>query len=157
MRYFPDLAQLVIVLEGTEPVVWRRVHVSFFAKLGGLHRTIQSVMGWDSSFPHHFVLMGDIYRRVARGERLDAAREKNWRLDSAFYPDKSFLYVCGPNEEWTHRIMLEDYLERRPYWRYPRCVGGACATPPGSAETFSVGRANRRLWRRRHPNPLTYT
>lgn len=37
--------QLFIVLEGAKPPVWRRIHVSAFSKLGGLHRMMQAVMG----------------------------------------------------------------------------------------------------------------
>jgi hypothetical protein len=52
-------------------------------------------MGWGDGLPHRFILAGDIYERVAHGEALDPTRERSWRLDSAFYPDKSFWYTCG--------------------------------------------------------------
>jgi hypothetical protein len=48
VRYYLDLTQLVIALEVEVPRVWRGVHVSSFAKLGGLHRVIQGVMEWDN-------------------------------------------------------------------------------------------------------------
>lgn len=112
MREYPDLTQLLIVLERAEPPVWRRVQVSAFTKLGGLHRIIQGVMGWDDRLPHRFILAGDIYERVAPGEALDPTRERNWRLDSAFYPDKLFWYAYGRQDEWRHRVIREAYVER---------------------------------------------
>jgi hypothetical protein len=145
-RYYPDLAQLVIALEVEVPRIWRRVHVSAFCKLGGLHRVIQAVMGWDNRQPHRFVLAGDFYDRVEPGQALDATRERNWRLDSALYPDKLFWYVYGHEDPWLHRIVFEGYVGGNPHWRYPRCVegDGPC---PGTGRPFEVGAVNRRLWR----------
>jgi Plasmid pRiA4b ORF-3-like protein len=104
-------------------------------------------MDWDDRVPHRFILAGDILRRVAPGEALDAKRERNWRLDSAFYPDKTFWYCYGRADDWRLRIELEDYVDGEPLWRYPRCVGGEGASPPRLGGTFSVASANRRLWR----------
>lgn len=147
MREYPDLTQLLIVLERAESPVWRRIHVSAFTKLGGLHRIIQGVMGWDDRLLHRFILAGDIYERVAPGEALDPTRERNWRLDSAFYPDKLFWYGYGREDEWRHRITREGYVESAPRWRYPRCVGGDGAWPPAVGKSFNLGAVNRTLWR----------
>ncbi len=138
MRFYPDLAQLFMVLERAAPPVWRRVHVSFFTKLGGLHRVILAVMDWDGRVPHRFILAGDIFKRVAPGEALDAKRERNWRLDSAFYPDKTFWYCYGGADDCRLRIELEDYVDGEPHWRYPRCVGGEGASPPQLDCTFTL-------------------
>jgi hypothetical protein len=146
-RAYPDIAQLLIVLEGQRPWVWRRLHVSFFTKLGGLHRVLEAVMGWESRLPHQFVLAGDIYGRVAPNEALPPEKERNWRLDSALYPNHEFWYVVGGTEGWRHRIKLEDYVEERHGLRYPRCLDGAGASPSGAEETFSLAATNRRLWR----------
>jgi hypothetical protein len=147
MRYFPDLVQLLIVLEREDRPVWRRVHVSAFTQLGGLHRIIQGVMGWGNRLPHRFILAGDIYKRVAPGEALDPKRERHWRLDSAFYPGDEFRYAYGAQDEWRHRIIREKYLDGNPHWRYPRCVAGDGACPPDIGKTFELGAVNRRLWR----------
>ncbi|MFY9718075.1 MAG: hypothetical protein WAK16_00395 [Candidatus Cybelea sp.] len=144
--YYPDLAQLLIDLDGQNPPVWRRILVSAFTKLGGLHRIVQASMGWDPNLPHRFVLCGDIYKRVAPGEALDPKRERNWRLDSACYPDDFFFYECGSNYEWRHRVLRENYVDGEQHWRYPRCVGGGGVCPPGTGKPFTVGAANRRIW-----------
>lgn len=147
-RPCPEIAQLLVVLEGERPWVWRRIQVSSFAKLGGIHRTIQAIMGWDGGLPHKFILAGDIYGRVAPNEALPVEKERNWRLDSALYPNKEFYYEVGANAEWRHRISLEDYIESVENWRYPRCVDGAGKSPSGVEKSFDVLGANRRLWRR---------
>ena len=148
IRGFPDLATLFLELADTRPVIWRRVQVSFFSKLAGLHKVIQAVFNWDDSLPHRFVLAGDIYDRVAPGEPLDAKRERNWRLDSALYPDHMFEYVYGEQPTARIRIRLDDYSGRVVTWRYPRCVGGAGNPPPDQDKPFDLGSTNRRLWRR---------
>jgi|ERR1700722_5707625 len=111
---------LRVDLEATIPRVWRHIVVSPFAKLGGLHRVIAAAMGWDENLPHHFVLCGDLRDRVSAGEILDSKRERNWRLDSASMPAD---------------------------WRYPRCLGGDGACPPGAKKPFTVASANRRIWK----------
>jgi hypothetical protein len=126
--------------------VWRRVQVSAFTKLGGLHKVVQAVFGRDNSLPHRFILSGDIYHRVGPGEALDSKRERNWRLDSAAYPEKSFIYEYGLNHPSRIRIVVEEYAGGIESWRYPRCVGGAGTLSPHGAESFNLARVNRRLW-----------
>jgi hypothetical protein len=48
---FYEYYVLRVDLEDVVPRVWRRVVVSPFAKLGGLHRVIAAAMGWDESLP----------------------------------------------------------------------------------------------------------
>ena len=77
---------------------------------------------------------------------LDPKRERNWRLDSAFYPDDVFWYAYGERGEWRHRIERELYVESEAHWRYPRCIGGDGACPPCVGRSFQLGAVNRRLW-----------
>jgi Plasmid pRiA4b ORF-3-like protein len=138
---------LRVDLEATIPRVWRLIVVSPFAKLGGLHHVLAAAMGWDDGLPHHFVLGGDIHRRVRPGEILDAKRERNWRLDSAFYPDDHFFYVTGRSDEWRHRVTYERPIAIPADWRCPRCMGGDGACLPGAKKPFTVASANRRIWK----------
>jgi hypothetical protein len=142
-----DLAQVLIELEGQWTPVWRRILVSPFTKLAGLHRIAAAAMGWDPQRPHHFILRGDIYERVAPGEALDAKRERNWRLDSAGYPDHFFFYAVGSQYEWRHRITTEAYIDGPAELRYPRCVAGGGVCPSGTGKPFSVASVNHRIWR----------
>lgn len=144
---FNEVYVLRIDLEATIPRVWRQIVVSPFAKLGGLHRVIAAAMGWDEGLPHHFVLRGDIYRRVLPGEILDAKRERNWRLDSAFYPDRHFFYTIGNSSEWRHRVTDEGTVGIPADWRFPRCMGGDGTCPPGAKKPFTIASANRRIWK----------
>lgn len=147
MRFNADLVTLFMGVENIRRPVWRRVQASAFSKLGGIHKVVQALFGWDDTAPHRFILAGDIYQRVAHGEALDPKRERNWRLDSAFYPDKSFTYEYGLNDLCRVQILLEEYAEGFKNWRYPRCIGGAGNLSPAGTDPFDVGAANHRLWR----------
>ncbi len=144
---FYEYYVLRVDLEDVVPRVWRRVVVSPFAKLGGLHRVIAAAMGWDESLPHRFILCGDLRDRVRPGEILDAKRERNWRLDTALYPDNYFFYVTGNAGEWRHRVTYERPISMPADWRYPRCMGGDGACPPGTKQPFTVASANHRIWK----------
>ena len=147
MAGYIDVVQLIVELDVEVPRIWRRLLVSPFTKLAGLHRVLQAALGWDPNWPHRFILRGDIYKRVEPGEALDARRERNWRLDSAWYPDHYFFYATGPQYEWRFRITEEAYIDAPVEWRYPRCVGGEGACPPGSGKAFTIASANRRIWK----------
>ena len=90
---FPDLVQLLIVLEREDAPVWRRVRVRVHAARR-THRVIQGVMGWGNRLPHRFILAGDIYKRVAPGEALDPKRSA-LASGLAFYPDDELVYAYG--------------------------------------------------------------
>ena len=147
VRLYTDLVNLRMDVADVKLPVWRRVQVSAFSKLGGIHRVVQAVFGIEASLPHRFILLGDIYKRIAPGEALDAKRERNWRLDSATYPDETFWYEFGSENTCRIRIFLEEYVVGQKHWRYPRCVGGSGNIPPHEEESFDLGRTNRRLWR----------
>lgn len=146
MEHFLDVAVVRIDVVDRVPPVWRRLLMSPWTKLGGLHRMILAAFDLSEALPHRFVLNGDVYGRVAPGEALDAKRERNWRLDSAGYPDRWFRYEYGESNPVIVRITTEEYNEAPELWRYPRCVGGSGELVP-SRSGFTIASVNRRLWR----------
>jgi hypothetical protein len=48
------VAQLLVVLQGVEPTVWRRLLVPHAIRLNKLHRVFQLAMGWTDSHLHEF-------------------------------------------------------------------------------------------------------
>ena len=122
---------LTLLLEDVFPAVTREVEVGISTKLGGLHRVIQAVMGWQNLQDHRFILKGDIYERVPANSMLDPGRERNWRLDSAFYPAKFFYYQYGlDGNGWLLRIIERDVVGASRSVRYPRCIAGEGTSPP---------------------------
>ena len=51
-----EVYAIKVTLLGTRPPVWRRILVDRDMTLQNLHRTLQTVMGWENSDLHQFVL-----------------------------------------------------------------------------------------------------
>ena len=47
---------LKIVLEGSNPPIWRRIQVCGNTKLDVLHTILQSAMGWGDKHSHEFII-----------------------------------------------------------------------------------------------------
>src|SRR3954469_9699130 len=47
--------QLHVLLNGTQPPIWRRLQVPGTANLGWLHAVLQVAMGWTNSHLHQFI------------------------------------------------------------------------------------------------------
>ena len=53
--------QIQVLLNGTQPPVWRRLHLPGTANLGWLHAVLQVAMGWTNSHLHQFICGEHIY------------------------------------------------------------------------------------------------
>src|SRR3954466_6526399 len=47
--------QLYVLLNGSQPYIWRRLQVPGTANLGWLHAVLQVAMGWTNSHLHQFI------------------------------------------------------------------------------------------------------
>ena len=54
----PGVHQFLIVLKGTDPLVWRRIQVPEAYSFWDLHVAIQDAMGWRDCHLHEFRLAG---------------------------------------------------------------------------------------------------
>ena len=52
-----EVYAIKVTLLGTRPPVWRRILVERDMTLRNLHLTLQTVMGWENSHLHEFVLL----------------------------------------------------------------------------------------------------
>ena len=53
--------QLQVLLNGTQPPIWRRLQVPGNANLCWLHAVLQVTMGWTNSHLHQFICGEHIY------------------------------------------------------------------------------------------------
>ena len=124
--------RLKIVLDGSEPLIWRKILVKSDIKLSQLHDIIQTVMGWTNSHLHHFRTKDCWY--VMQGELdnhdSDAVDERKAKLCDIVARGQSFLYEYDFGDSWMHIIKVEAVLEPEAGVKYPACVGGAMACPP---------------------------
>jgi hypothetical protein len=126
--------QIKITLVDTQPPVWRRIQVPD-CTLGDLHEVIQTVMGWQHSHMHQFII-NDEYYGEADLDDLDLGMEMKDEdailLSQIVMGGKNapFVYEYDFGDSWQHSIQFERAVEREPKTRYPRCIEGARACPP---------------------------
>jgi hypothetical protein len=128
--------RLKIILEHTEPAIWRRVEVPAATTLKDLHDVIQAAMGWENAhlFLFHVgrqtvggpgltdLTSRDGERAVAAGRvRLSDLAERNV---------KRFQYVYDMGDSWEHDLRIEKVLSADPQQAYPRFIDGAGRCPP---------------------------
>lgn len=115
-----------ISLNGSNPEVWRRVHVPSIS-LESLHHVIQVVMGWQDAHLHGFEIGASRVPAPDDGAPIDEGSVKI----SQFYlaNHKQFTYIYDYEDQWCHTIELEDLVPRNPDACYPYCTGGGEASP----------------------------
>ena len=134
--------QFLVVLTGTNPLVWRRIQVPGKYSFWDLHVAIQDAMGWQDCHLHEFRIT---HPRRGTAERLgipdpefpderpctadwDVLLSEYFNWDTApAAPSASYMYDLG--DDWHHLVMLEQLVPRGAA-RLPRCVDGARACPP---------------------------
>lgn len=127
--------QLRIVLQDSEPEIWRRFLVHGGITLGGLHRVIQCVMPWDSRHQHQFEIDGDCFGMVGPGAELEedfelVDEEKIPLASMVKRARKRFSYVYDFGDEWRHSIVVEKIIKSAEEYEGPVCLAGAMACPP---------------------------
>ncbi|MGO4597482.1 plasmid pRiA4b ORF-3 family protein [Terrabacter sp. 2RAF25] len=130
----PDVASLLtlrVVLDGTEPEVWRRLMIPGDLLLDCVHDVLQQVMGWTDSHLHQFSL-GPPYVSpkfltaydIEEGD--EGAAETDVRLDQVLRePGDELTYEYDFGDGWTHTIVLEQVERQAPD------AGGDAEAKPG--------------------------
>lgn len=135
--------QFKIVLEDTNPPIWRRIQVSDLYSFWDLHVAIQDAMGWQDCHLHHFIthnpstgakeyigIPEECYGEDGFG---DFETLPGWDLKIRDYfkePNVSMEYEYDFGDGWMHTIEFEGPVEKESKAKYPRCIGGERACPP---------------------------
>jgi hypothetical protein len=134
--------QFLIVLTGTDPLVWRRIQVPERYSFWDLHVAIQDAMGWLDYHLHEFRLLDAREKQVVSiGIPTDEDPEDRpvlpgWeaRLSRFFdrrawhAPPATYAYDFG--DDWQHVVVHEGMESAEEALSYPRCIGGARRCPP---------------------------
>ena len=124
-------------LVAAKPPVWRRLELPSTLRLDELHRVLQAVFGWTDSHLHRFSLGDSAWDEqaerflcpndVEEGED-DGVPTSDVRLDEVLaQPGDRLLYTYDYDEEWNHRVVVEQVGE---VVDAVRCTGGRGAAPP---------------------------
>jgi hypothetical protein len=126
--------QMMVLLEGSEPKIWRQISVPGNMTLADLDRIIQAAMGWTNSHLHQFTIEGQVYG-VLDDEWIDempSLPDNEFTLDAVLGTEvKSFSYEYDFGDGWQHQVEVQMVIiadEKRNSW--PMCLAGANACPP---------------------------
>lgn len=134
--------QFLIVLSGTDPLVWRRIQVPEGYSFWDLHVAIQDSMGWEDYHLHEFQLARPAELRGKRIEFVgipddDPYDGKQWRPswkvwigDYFDFNSQPALYTYDFGDDWRHVVLFESVESVASRDSYPRCIGGARRCPP---------------------------
>ncbi|WP_116127345.1 plasmid pRiA4b ORF-3 family protein [Lewinella sp. IMCC34183] len=116
----PDggIYRLYILLDGSQPEIWRRILVPHHVRQGQLHHYIQAVMGWRGSENYQFFPPAT---SVPKGTGEPTLQD--------LFPTVG--EHCGYEfDTWYHDLKLEAIEPARGNRRYPVCTAGERACPP---------------------------
>ena len=128
----PSVYQLKIVLQYSQPLIWRRIQVLSDTSLEVLHHILQVAMGWSDAHLHQFevgdLIYGPLYLEFPELDFLD---EKDTNLNQiASRVNQEFVYRYDFGDDWTHLITLEQIHPLEGETIYPLCLAGKRACPP---------------------------
>jgi hypothetical protein len=133
--------QFLVVLSGTDPLVWRRIQIPEKYSFWGLHVAIQDAMGWLDCHLHEFRLLDAAEKQlVSIGIPTDDDPEdrrviagKDVQLSKFFDQRNSYvapaMYAYDFGDDWQH-VLVHEGVESADGRKYPRCVAGEGRCPP---------------------------
>ena len=113
------IIRLKIILEDSEPPIWRRIEVKATTTLKMLHPIIQAAMGWENEH---------LFQFEVRGYRAGGGHASLADLIEAGLQHFTYLYDMG--DSWEHDLRIEKILPADPGALYPRYIDGAGRCPP---------------------------
>ncbi len=132
--YFDNVAyQFRVVLQETDPSIWRRFVVPSGITLHRLHLILQEVMGWTNSHLYRFKIGTKEYAEPDPENEFNELNFKNSRRTKlerlVINKGSTFLYEYDFGDSWIHELVVEDILDPES-GQYPVCLAGERACPP---------------------------
>ena len=122
--------QIKVTLEGSKPLIWRRIQVDSEITLFKLHKILQEVMGWTDSHMHQYFIREKIYSHpdFELGEFENETKVKLKQLVSN--ENFKFTYVYDFGDGWQHELWVEKIMQGGVKLTPPICLAGEMACPP---------------------------
>lgn len=129
--------QVLVILNDTDPLVWRRIQVPEGYSFWDLHVAIQDAMGWLDCHLHEYAIpwAQGIMRIGIPGEQMADEQQcmPDWEFsvsDHLTMQQPLALYTYDFGDDWRHTVVYEGAQPGEPFLQFPRCIGGANACPP---------------------------
>jgi hypothetical protein len=120
--------ELRLELKGTDPKIWRIIHVNSDISLNELHHIIQISMGWTNSHLYSFII--DEIEYSLKDYDYDNHKYGNaraYRLKEFINEPIEYLYDFG--DYWEHYVQINKEIEIDRLLN-PMCIEGEGACPP---------------------------
>jgi Plasmid pRiA4b ORF-3-like protein len=148
-----EVYAIKVTLLGTSPPVWRRILVPRDIKLGNLHRTLQTLMGWTNCHLHQFgrqrQRMTDPRSRVG----TKVADENRTKLGELIWTvGARLLYEYDFGDGWQHELLLEEVLFGEESFQQICVAGKRCCPPEGCGGPQGFAEVLKALQDANHPN-----
>ncbi|MBI4369218.1 MAG: plasmid pRiA4b ORF-3 family protein [Elusimicrobia bacterium] len=125
------LYQIRVVLQESEPLIWRRILVRSDLTFRSLHGVLQEVMGWTNSHLHQFMFNKKSYGRPDPDGELDTLDDSKVRLEEIIRgKGHCFTYEYDFGDSWDHYLTVEKVLPLEENKPSVLCLAGARACPP---------------------------
>ena len=134
------MLQMLVVLGGTDPLVWRRIRVPATSSFWDLHVAIQDAMGWQDRHLHEFEVLDPRSGTVLRLGIPDpdggddgrlVAGWTHFPLDYAVGSTPPMQYTYDMGDDWRHAVVFEGFEQSPGRGELtPGCVAGGGACPP---------------------------
>lgn len=125
----PDVLQIKITLDGSQPPIWRTVLCKSDMNLEKFHGVIQDAMGWHDSHLHLFEVV-DQSVGPRDLEYSDTTDEREVTLEDVRFGNATFWYDYDFGDSWGHHIYIEKDVPCDPKVSYPVCIAGERKCPP---------------------------
>jgi hypothetical protein len=120
-----------IVMEGSNPKIWRKLQAPEDFTLYDLHMALQICFGWTESHLHSFTINGREYGPSELSDESfmlidDApADELDYTLDELNLQEKQhFTYLYDFGDSWEHKVTVSQIIPAAGDERRPRVLKG---------------------------------
>ena len=135
-----EVYQFKISLNGSKPLIWRRIAVPSNYSFWDLHVAIQDSMGWLDYHLHMFEIKNPKTNRKVEIGIPDEEYETYGRIVLPDYKESISKYFNENNrnaryeydfgDSWIHTVKLEKIFPAAIGEKYPKCIDGKMACPP---------------------------
>lgn len=129
-RKNPRVFEIIISLQETSPLVWRKILTHEFIELDELHMLIQITMGWENRHLYDFNINNKIYTDSESAFEMNAMAADGLQLCDVLEDAKKFIYTYDFGDNWVHEIKISKIIDHDPRMNYPACTAGENACPP---------------------------
>jgi len=122
--------RLFVVLEGSNPPVWRRIVVNGGTPLISIHCALQTCFGWSNE--HLYMFYDEILDYAPFEFDIPDAEDSN---SLAIYNilnqiGETIYYEYDFGNKWVHKITLEAFVDLENFNTIPFCISGERCGPP---------------------------